>query len=125
MHISELKESNYLTKHDVEPPKLVTIKGDLKQENLAMEGKPEDLKWVIRFHETDKPMVLNSTNGQLIAMAVGSENSEDWNGKQVVLYNDPNVSFQGKLVGGIRVRAPKKNKQGNVLPPAQQVEDEE
>jgi hypothetical protein len=24
-----------------------------------------------------------------------------------VLYTDPNVSFQGKLVGGIRVRAPK------------------
>lgn len=108
MHISALRESNYLQKHDVEPPVLVTIKGDLTQENLAKDGDAPDNKWVIRFKELEKPMVLNSTNGQLIAMATGSDNSEDWNGKQIVLYNDPNVSFQGKLTGGIRVRAPKK-----------------
>ena len=117
MHISALRESNYLQKHDVDPPVLVTIKGDLKQENLAMEGKPEELKWVLFFREFEKGLVLNSTNGQLIAMATGSENSEDWNGKQIVLYNDPNVSFQGKLVGGIRVRAVKKNAKGQALPP--------
>ncbi len=109
MHINQLKESNYLKKEDCDPAILVTIKGDLTQENLAMEGKPEEKKWLIHFEELEKPMVLNSTNAQLIAMAVGSENSEDWSGKQIVLYNDPNVSFQGKLVGGIRVRvrAPK------------------
>jgi hypothetical protein len=125
MHINQLKESNYLKKEDCDPPILVTIKGDLTQENVAMEGKPEDLKWAIHFKEVDKPMILNSTNGQLIAMATGSENSEDWDGKVIVLYNDPNVSFQGKLVGGIRVRAPKKTKQGNILPPAQQTEPDD
>lgn len=107
MHISNLKESSYLRKEDCDPAVLVTIKGDLTQENVALEGKAPDMKWALHFHEVDKPLILNSTNGQLIAMAIGSENSEDWDGKQIVLYNDPNVSFQGKLVGGIRVRAPK------------------
>ena len=36
-------------------------------------------------------MILNSTNAQLIARAVGSEETEDWPGKQIVLFNDPNV----------------------------------
>ena len=108
MHISELKDSNYLTKHDVTPDILVTIKGDLVEENLAMEGKPEELKHVLYFEEYEKGIVLNSTNAQLIALIVGSENTEDWDGHRIVLYNDPNVSFAGKLVGGIRVRAPKK-----------------
>jgi hypothetical protein len=49
-------------------------------------------------------MVLNSTNGQLIARLLGSKNSDDWIGKEIDLYNDPNVTFAGELVGGIRAR---------------------
>lgn len=124
MHISALRDSKYLQKSDVEPPVLVTIKGDLTRHNVAMEDQPPDEKWCAHFHELPKPMVVNSTNAQLIAMATGSENSEDWDGKQVVLYNDPNVSFQGKLTGGIRVRAPKKNAGGQTLPPAASVEED-
>src|ERR1700687_5842694 len=109
-NISVLRDSNYLQKTDVDPPKLVTVKGDLTQQNIAKDGQPEDLKWCLHFEEFDKPLIVNSTNGQLIAMALGSEESSDWDGKQVVLYNDPNISFGGKLTGGIRVRAPKKVK---------------
>jgi hypothetical protein len=36
-----------------------------------------------------------------------SEDTDDWTGKKIVLYNDPNVSYAGKIIGGIRVRAPK------------------
>lgn len=89
----------------------------LDQKNVALEGEPEDLKYCLHFKEDVKPMILNSTNAQLIARAVGSEETEDWPGKQIVLYNDPNVSFQGKLVGGIRVRAAKKDKKGHPVPP--------
>jgi hypothetical protein len=44
------------------------------------------------------------TNGALIAAITHSEESDGWIGKQIMLYNDPNVMFAGKLVGGIRVR---------------------
>lgn len=54
-------------------------------------------------------MVLNSTNGQIIAQITKSEDTDDWKGWKIVLYDDPNVSFGGKLVGGIRVRAPRPN----------------
>jgi hypothetical protein len=57
---------------------------------------------------------LNATNIQLCAQICGSEDTDFWIGKRIVLYTDPNVSYQGKLIGGIRVRAPKP---GTVAPP--------
>ena len=107
MHISGLRESKYLQRADVGAGALVTMKG-LHQVNMAREGEPEELKWVLDFVEADKPLVLNNTNAQIIAQIVKSEETDDWAGHQIVLYDDPNVSFGGKLVGGIRVRAPRK-----------------
>lgn len=105
-NVHSLKESKYLKKEDCLKPILVTITGS-EEVNLAMDGKPADLKWTLTFKETEKPLVVNSTNGQILAAIFGSDESDDWIGKKIVLYNDPNITFQGKLVGGIRVRAPK------------------
>lgn len=85
---------------------LVTIR-QITQENVAKSGAPEELRWCIHFEECDKPAVLNSTNGQIIASIVKSEETDNWAGHKIVLYDDPTVSFGGKLVGGIRVRAPR------------------
>ena len=115
MHIGMLKQSRFLTRADVGAGVLVTIK-EIYQDNTAKEGAPEELKWVMSFHELDKPMVLNSTNGQIIAQIVGSEETNDWAGHKVVLYDDPNVSFGGKLVGGIRTRAPRNTKPAPAKP---------
>lgn len=104
-HISELRESKFLKKEDCGRGITVTISG-CDQQNIAKEGAPAEMKWVLHFHEQEKPLVLNSTNGQIIAGIVGSEETDDWQGKKVTLYHDPNITFQGKLVGGIRVRAP-------------------
>jgi hypothetical protein len=106
MNINELKKSNFLTRGDVGKGMLVTIKG-VHQENVAKDGAPEELRWCLDFNEAEKPCVLNSTNGQLIAKITGSEDSDRWTGHKIVLYDDPSVSFGGKLVGGIRVRAPR------------------
>lgn len=105
-NIHDLKKSSFLTKMDVTPPILVTIRG-YEQVNVAKEGAPPDEKYALNFNECEKPMVLNSTNGQIIASITGSEDFSDWIGKQIVLYNDPNISFGGKLTGGIRARAPR------------------
>src|SRR5688572_13834319 len=106
MHISGLKKSNFLTRADVGRGMLVTIK-ELFQENVAKDGAPEELRYCLSFAEAEKPMVLNATNGQIIAGICKSEETDNWTGHKIVLYDDPNVSFGGKLVGGIRVRAPR------------------
>jgi hypothetical protein len=51
-----------------------------------------------------KPMVLNRTNSQLVAVATGARIAGDAKGKQVVVFNDPTVSFGGKITGGLRIK---------------------
>jgi hypothetical protein len=104
--IHDLKQSKFLTRQDVTPPILVTIAG-YEKINVAKEGAPPEEKYCLNLNEVDKPFVLNSTNGQIIAGIAKNEDFEGWIGVKVVLYDDPNISFGGKLTGGIRVRAPK------------------
>lgn len=111
--ISEMRESKFLKKEDVGKGVLATITG-CDQQNVAMQGADPEMKWALHFRELEKPLVLNSTNIQLCAQACGSEDTDDWKGKQIVLYTDPNVSYAGKLIGGIRIRKPKP---GAVPPP--------
>lgn len=116
-NISILKTSKFLKKEDCNPPILVTIDG-CSEENVAKEGAPEEMKWCLHFRETDKPMVLNSTNGQIIAQITGNDDTDNWTGWKIVLYHDLNVSFGGKLIGGIRVRAPRGTQQAPPNKPA-------
>lgn len=109
-NINQMIESKYLKQSDVDGEVEVTIL-KIGQLNVAREDQDPELKWAVKFQEFRKPMVLNSTNLQLLAKACDSEESEDWIGKKVTIYADPNVSFGGKLVGGLRVKLPIKTKQ--------------
>lgn len=121
--VNDLRTSKYLKKEDVEPPILATING-YDQVDIETNNGGSEKKWVLNFKGL-KPMVLNSTNGQLIAKILGSEDFDDWIGKQVVLYNDPSVGFAGKITGGIRVRAAKKAKPAQVPTQIEEIDDEE
>jgi len=107
MHISQIKKSTYLTKEDCGSGILLTIKA-LSQEDIALEGNPQDMQWVMHFAEAEsKPFILKTTNAVLIANALGSEETDEWIGRKIVLFADPTVMMKGKAVGGIRARAPK------------------
>lgn len=109
MNISDLKQSKFLKKEDVGVGMLVTICA-LTEANVSMEGAEPQMKTILHFNEQEKGMVLNSTNAQLIAKITGIETDieKGWVGHKIVLYADPSITlFGGKLVGGIRVRAPK------------------
>lgn len=103
--IGEMIESKYLKQSDVDGEVDVTIT-KIGQVNVARDDEQPEMKWAVKFQEFKKPMVLNSTNIQLLAKACGSEDTDDWIGKTVTIFADPNVSFGGKLVGGLRVRLP-------------------
>lgn len=104
--IHEMLESKFLKKEDVGAGVLYTI-ASVIQKNVAKEGAEPEMKWCLTFVESEKPLVLNSTNIQLAQGIFGSDDTDDWLHKAIVLYTDPNVSFQGKVIGGIRVRKPK------------------
>ena len=111
--VDDLTQSKYLKRGDVDPPVVVTITG-YEQVNMAKNGEPQELRWVLKFKELDKPMTLNKTNGNRIAAVVrdvyGVQNMysdfDNWIGKKIELFNDPSIEYGGKIVGGIRVRYP-------------------
>jgi hypothetical protein len=114
--VSEMRESKFLKQSDVGGGILVTITG-CEQHNVAMQGADPEMKWCLTFQEVEKPLVLNGINAQLCEKVCNSDNSDDWVGHKIVLYTDPNVAFGGKIVGGIRVRAPKVAKPAAVQAP--------
>lgn len=117
--INEMIESKFLKKEDVDNDgrgALVTI-ANVAQHNVAMQGAGEEYKWCLEFEEVEKPMVLNTTNMRIIEKITNSDNTDGWIGQKIVLYMDPNISFGGKIVGGIRVRAPRLPQQQAVTAP--------
>jgi hypothetical protein len=101
--------SRYLAKEDVGNGSILTIKG-FTRENVAKKEEAPDEKYVMKFHETDKGLVMKPILAQQLMRAFGLQ-SEDQvlthlANQQVALYNDPNVSMAGRFVGGTRIRLP-------------------
>lgn len=106
---SSMSESKFLKKEDLDPERgnLVTIKEFKKQKVEESDDGTIEYKWTVYVNEFEKPFVLNATNRAILERVYGAD-TDDCLGKKIVLYVDENVSFGGKLVGGIRLRAPKK-----------------
>jgi hypothetical protein len=104
---SEMIQSKFLRKEDFDEDQVVTI-SSIKLEE--MQGNTNETKWVLYFKELQKGMVLNVTTIRVLEQAFGDE-SDDWTGKKVMVYVDPNVSFQGRVVGGLRLKPPRVKKE--------------
>jgi hypothetical protein len=118
MRIGELQQSKYLKKDDFPQAKICTIK-DVTVENVAQPGQAKKDRGVMYFREVDKGLVMNSTNLKRAAHFLGSEETDDWIGKKIVVYNDPNIEFGGDIVGGLRLKgAPKPGQQPQQKRPA-------
>jgi hypothetical protein len=105
MSFDQLVPSNskYLGKGDVgEDGIVVTIKGFRNKTLESDDGNEE--KIVMHFLEDVKPMVINRTNSQLIGVCTGAKTAGEAKGKQIVVYNDPTISFGGKITGGLRIK---------------------
>lgn len=102
--ISEMLPSSYLKQSDFNESGLIVTISHLEHKNVAPPESPEENKWVLHFTEFDKGMVLNPTNIQACAKACGSDDTDDWIGKEVIVYVDPNVSYAGKTTGGLRIK---------------------
>jgi hypothetical protein len=103
--LHDMLPSKFLKQADVPAPALVFL-SHITKEQVNQENEPEEYKWVAHFREFDRPLVLNTTNLNALSLIFNSEDSDDWKG-ECVIYTDPNVSFGGKLVGGLRVRKAK------------------
>ncbi len=104
MRIGDLIQSKWLKASDFSEDEdtVVTVKA-IKEEELG-QGADKELKYVLYFTELEKGLVLNRTNIERLGKALGEE-TDDWKGRKVALYVDPDVTFQGKSAPAIRVRS--------------------
>jgi hypothetical protein len=74
----------------------------------ARNGQPAEQKWALTF-EGDPPrrFTLCKTNLALMAKFFGKRTGA-WVGQRIELYLDESISFGGRLVGGTRIRLPKR-----------------
>ncbi len=104
---SEMVQSKYLKTADIPDPVIVTVV-KVGKVNMAKEDAAPEYKWAIRFEEFDKPMVLNTTNIKIAEKVFGSDDTDEWAGKEIILFTDDNVTFGGELVGGLRFKGKEK-----------------
>ena len=125
-NIQDMKSSRFLKRSDAtEEGVVVTILG-VQLENVGLESGPKDEKWCLSLREfPDKLMVLNVTNQRLCAKALGSEETDDWLGKKVLLVDDPEVEYKGAVVGGLRIRHLKYTGKAKAAPVVELTEDGE
>lgn len=116
MKVSELIPSKYLAKADFdEDGTTLTIK-KVEIEDLGRDDQTER-KPIMYFRENPKGMVLNRSSLRLLESCFGDD-IEPWTGKKVIIYVDPTVSFQGRIVGGLRLRVPRPPKTAEKAPPS-------
>lgn len=116
MKIGAAFPSKYLKASDLNEKPWVLTMDRLEIEGV---GANKDQRPVVYFLKTEKGLVLNKTNSNIIAKTYGEE-TDQWMGNQIELYPTM-VDFQGDQVEAIRVRAPKRNAGAAAQPPARPV----
>lgn len=101
MKLHQAFPSNFLKSEDIGDTEMVLTITGVENEELG-QGQEKETKPVISFKETDKKLVVNKTNFIAIAGVLGSDESDDWSGKQIGLIT-MQVQFGGKMTMGIRV----------------------
>jgi hypothetical protein len=103
--------SRWLSKDDVTSPVVATI-DDVRMETIPGDRADEERAVMHFAGGILKALILNATNWTACEDAYGGD-TDDWRGKPVELYIDPGVMYAGKRVGGVRLRAPKKESQAD------------
>jgi len=97
MKSSDVFPSNFLKSADLNGKAVRVTIADCTMEDLGDDKKP-----VLHFVGKSKGMVVNKTNWGVLEAATGQTDSDDWAGYSIVIYS-AKVSYQGKMVDGLRV----------------------
>ena len=97
--------ARYLKKGDIPSPINTSILW-IKEEEVTAPGKGTETRLVLYFDGQKKGLVLNTANAEALAEITGTDDYEKWADTRVQLYVDPDVTYGGKKIGGIRIRKP-------------------
>ena len=95
--------SKFLSAADVGTRKIRTKIERVRPEDLRNGDGTKRVRFVLHLGGIDKPMVLNVTNVNALIEKLG-RNPASWKGASVGVYVDPNVTYGGKRVAGLRLQ---------------------
>ena len=106
MKVKDMYPSAYIKATDLvesdQPEPVLQISDCTMEEMPAFEGDPAKDSPVLTFTNSNKKLVLNRTNANMIAFLHGEE-TDGWQGK-LILQHTPPVEFRGNSRPGIRVK---------------------
>lgn len=117
----------YATGEDLQGKAITLTIASITLEKMHPQSNaPEVEKWVIHFKEAKKGVVLNHTMAYQIGEFLGSEETDEWVGKSIMIYPQP-MMVAGKKVIAIRARAAKgrPGAAGEAIPPSLVEEDDD
>ena len=101
MRIGEAFPSKYLKAADLGGRKIGVTIDSVEMANI---GDDQD-KLVVYFQGKSKGLVLNVTNANMIAEIAGTDETDNWRGVQIALF-ETKVDYQVRRVPAIRVDYP-------------------
>jgi hypothetical protein len=115
-HLPTITTGKYLKREDLttegEAFKVVSV----TLTPLELGGGEQETKWVLVL-EGLKPLILNATNIRRCVAAFHTSETDEWIGQKIVAYDDPDIEYAGKVVGGVRLRAvPKRGGRSKAAP---------
>jgi hypothetical protein len=100
INFDQVLSSKWMSRTDVPQQGVDLIIRAITQEQV---GDELEDKIALHFHGSYKPLLLNRTNLRILQSIYGS-NSDNCINKPVCVYDDPTISYGGRLTGGVRLR---------------------
>lgn len=103
-HWKKLENPDYIGAYAFQPgeEKTVTIQRVQREMVNGPDGKREECT-VLHFRENEKPLILNATNGKMVAKLAGTPYIEQWAGVRIALGVEKVRAF-GDFVDAVRVK---------------------
>ena len=102
--MARISTGNYMKASQLSEAGDVFTIASCDEELIPSPTGPGESKWVLHLEEDAKPLILNSTNVLRLVACMGTDECDDGVGRQVILYNDPTISYGGAITGGCRVK---------------------
>jgi len=95
--------SNFLKSRDVKEPIVITITS-VEVESFKDDDGGERESLVLYAREIEQGVVMSKTALNQVIEILGTDETDEWTGKRITLFNDKNVLYKGARVGGLRFR---------------------
>lgn len=96
MKLSQMFPSRYLQAEDLPPQQNTVVTIEKVYPAAARDrggGDEPEVKWMLRFREFRKPMSLWRNTAKTIGEVLGTDETDQWVGKQIAIYPGTYVSF--------------------------------